>query len=457
MSAHISSGSELTPCGPSSLDDMFNWAPHAYTLLLSEYPEARALFEEQLWCGLNFSSHYSGKGTAESCALQLQKVMLEGFAQHGSVLGKDVSQMPQNPFQCVFAVDKSAVCRKALLATPCRHIFGSIEERLRPDLQSTLLQMEPQARASFSAADKLSQYQNIKDALFSASPPAYSADLKAFCYRHGHDCGIWADMDTRAGSAQASHADDDGDEVYQPLKVNVTGFHCTDWSVRRTGCLPGMGGKTAPSFWKWLCEIKTSAPDITFWECSPFFQEDIIENELGSRYLQATTVVGPHLLGWPVSRLRKFGVLLRKDRLLFLGSDDDFHRVFQRSCALTGDCFFAASPEYVLEMMLQRAKARGHHISKSPGMLPKDIKLQTMLTPATYDRLAEYESKFAGKCGPCGELLFDLDQNPGYSGCGPLVPSMPTHSSVYSSKHRRLLLGRELLFCMGALAETIKS
>ena len=242
-----------------------------------------------------------------------------------------------------------SIARKALLALDSQHVFGKLEDRVRPDLQAQLQMMEP--APSVSVADKEQQHEDIKQALFNADPPAYSAKQTAWCYRHEQPCPIWGDdkMDSE---------DADQDLEDQPFDVNVTGFSCTDFSKRRSTTLPRFAGKTAPAFWKWLCEIKASRPHYAFWECSPFFPEEVIAEEMSDHYNQVTLVTGPTLMGWPVVRLRKFGCLIRKDSINF-GEPEEFHRLFQKQCSLSGDVFFDYAPaDHIVGHMVARAKSR---------------------------------------------------------------------------------------------------
>ena len=156
--------------------------------LLKEFPDAKANLEAILWRGLDVTSHFSGKGTAESIAAQIHDVIRTNVIEHGSVLGKDVNLLPANNFRSIFSCDKNPVCRKALLCMPTEHVFGSIEERVRPDLAQQLDLMLP--AANLSPGDKQAQYDDIKKALFTANPPAFSREQKAHCYQHGAACPI---------------------------------------------------------------------------------------------------------------------------------------------------------------------------------------------------------------------------------------------------------------------------
>ena len=118
----------------------------------------------------------------------------------------------------------------------------------------------------------------------------------------------------------------------------------------------------------------------------------------------------------------------------------------------TGDvCFDLAPAEDIIEHMLFRSRNRGNQPSVASISKPEDIKLESMITPAMNDRIKEYAKLREGKAGPFGEFLVDLDQNAGYAACGPNVPCIPTHSSVYSYRKSRLMLGKELLCSVGVL------
>ena len=101
----------------------------------------------------------------------------------GSVLGKDVSLLPDSSFNSLFSCDKSVTAQKALLAMPCQHVLGGIEERVQPSLEKQLGLMEP--APSMNQADKLSQYEDIKNALFTASPPPSTRVTKLFASSMG--------------------------------------------------------------------------------------------------------------------------------------------------------------------------------------------------------------------------------------------------------------------------------
>ncbi|CAE7807750.1 unnamed protein product [Symbiodinium necroappetens] len=410
--------------------------------LRTQFADAKAIMEQKLRRGIRVSSHYSGKGTGESCASQIERAIRDDVVAEGSAIALDLRCLPQQQFQPVFSVDCSETARKALLATGCKHVFGKIEDRMRPDLQRQLKMMEP--ADTVSCADKEQQHSDIKELLFQAHPPSHTADLQAWCYRRQKNCNIWDGF-----FDDIMDIDEDEEPQPEPYHINVSGFACTDFSRRRATALPRFAGKTAPTFWKWLREIQLCRPHYVFWECSPFFPEEVIANEMDGEYLQITIITGPTLMGWPVTRLRKFGCLIRRD-ILFLGSDKEFHSMFQRQCSVNGDIFFTAAPdEYIVDQMISKAKSRGYYPQKTGDSKPQDFPPDVMITPAMKMRMTNYGKK---RSHPGQAMLVDLDQNENFGSCHECIPSIPTHSSIYSFVKGRLLLGKELLFCMGTLA-----
>ena len=371
----VSSMESMIPCGPKTPESLFMWAPNVYDILKTEFTDARSILERKLWQGARVSSHYSGKGTAESCLSQIENVVRADAMEHGSMLGRSINELREHQFENVFACDKSPIARKALLGMRCQHVFGDLEDRVRPDLKKVLKMMEP--NDSVSQGDKVLQHEAIKKMVLKASPAAFSQENTTYCYQCKQECSIWAGMKSVNEDAESLGDADMG----EPWSIHAAGFSCTDWSRRRTTSLPKFAGRTAPVFWKWLGEVDSLRPHLVFWECSPFFEEAAIDAEMHDNYVQVTVV---NLLGWPVTRLRKFGCLIRRD-IAFLGSSEEFDRLFMRTCALDGDIFYDfASDEYILSQMAARAKARGYEFKMDQSTKPSDVAIDVMITPATY-------------------------------------------------------------------------
>ena len=93
--------------GPDSIEGLFNWASNAYDQLKGEFEDSRSIMEHKLWRGVRLTSHYSGKGTAESCAAQIERVIRQDILSNGSALGRDLSALPPQQFQSIFTCDCS--------------------------------------------------------------------------------------------------------------------------------------------------------------------------------------------------------------------------------------------------------------------------------------------------------------------------------------------------------------
>ena len=444
--------------GPACAAELFNWAKHAFRMLKQKTGVLERL-HALLKGGVQLCSHYSGKGTAESIFHQLETVMRND--QAGPAPSHE-SGRPRS-FQSVFACDHSALARKCLLAIRddagagpgIQHVFGSIEARCAPSMHATLSSLVP--ADVLSAQDKEEQHAQMRKVMFDNLGATFSEDNTAPCYVRNARCPIWGDV--RKSSSKE-------------MRINCSGFSCTDWSSRRMGGLPGFGGKTAPIFHRWVAEMVAFEPDILFWETSPHFPaEYFVQNEeVNSRYQCLALHVSPDELGWPVERKRCFGVWLHRSRIAFHGdlSLREFKSLFcNRKVEISGNVFFAAPDNYVLAHMLKKAASRGHHFREFVSLEELKRKLDVMVSPVTMKRYREYENIFQIRaCEGYGRsdvsdvdakealdvstsFICDLEQSHNFAKSGPLVPSIPTHSSLFSFQARRMLAGAEVLGCMG--------
>ena len=79
---------------------------------------------------------------------------------------------------------------------------------------------------------------------------------------------------------------------------------------------------------------------------------------------------GPEIMGWPTRRPRMFAVGLNRRRLKYIGPDEyvqDFHQIFARSCALSGDSLFVAGPEEVDQELRRMLNVRAAFRPRSPS------------------------------------------------------------------------------------------
>ena len=403
---------QSVPSGPTSLEDLYSWPQTALGILRERRPGCLDLLEHNMTMGGSIITHYSGKGTAEHV-----------FADIGEYLRVEMPSLqtlPEQRFVAASACDATPLCREVL--NSCgrfgpRHLFGDIRNRI-PQQNPPLAGMSP---------------EDVRKYLSEHGAELYTPEAEAYCYRCWDMCPIWSDLELPASPTER-----------RGLLVSAAGFSCTDWSPRRTGKRPGLAGASAPIFFHWLEENKRLRPDILFWENSASFRAEALTDALGAEYVHEFCEMGPDLLGWPQTRPRLFGVAVLRETCLLTGTASEFLSWFLKKVELDGDIFFQAPQAEVDEMMQELAQARGHGRVESPT-------LNMALPPSSMVALQEYAQIRAARAGvTTGAFLCDLEQSPGYAASGSFLPSCPTHSSVYSFKHGRIMTGKEMLGAMGS-------
>ena len=405
----------LDDSAPKSLPEMFQWAEAAWLQLSDECKERVSTLTKQ---GIDLLTFYSGKGTAESIFQQIFQTVA-GTSSDG--------------LRVLAACDRSPVCRQALMSLVAggpKHLFGDICSRVPPEMQEALQRLEPSETDEME--HKAASYEEMRKLLFNGQ--CFSHKSKSHCFVHGQYCGLWEGLepDTRQKS--------------QKLVVVVAGASCTDFSRRRTGPCPKLSGKTTKPFFIFLAEVKCLGPDLFFYENVPNWPVEQLQEWLPA-YENFYVRVSPDSFGYPMSRPRVFGVLMKKERIVFSGSTDDFYSL-QTALAASGDIYFHAPDAAVRSSQWRRAKGRGNvhpHVNVDASSIP----LTDQVTPTTFARYLEYEKLRHTRQGVDGSFLADLDQNPQFGSCGPILPSLPTHNSVFSFSRGRFLLGTEFLAAMG--------
>ena len=361
-----------------------------------------------LFQGVQLVTHYSGKGTAESIVKQLEEVLREDLRTSGQLASRRLHGLADAQFRCVSACDQLPVCQEMLVEVGAEHVFGALESRVKPQIYTQLKPLMPTNDGFKSLSKEKLEEKNLafRDELFRKRAKAYTSGNTCWCFRHGAQCPIWGDIDLGAKATAAS----------EPGVISVAGFSCVDFSPREGSAALRLAGKTAPSFWSWLAEVLVLEPTLVFYENGPNFNGEVFEQvpEIWQMYAHQDVLVSPSHLGWPVSRLRRFGVLVHRYKAIFNGSGNEFLHVFRRSCSLSGDIFWSLSPEeYVIAELLKKARKRGHHFRGAQTLeeLKGRENLKYMVTPTTMDRMVAYEKLRPMKEGLNGNYIVDLDQS----------------------------------------------
>lgn len=162
------------------------------------------------------------------------------------------------------------------------------------------------------------------------------------------------------------------------------------------------------------------------------------------------------MLGWPVRRKRAFSCGLNLKTCAWLGPTDpekladDFLSFFQEQVVCDGNVFLQSGLEEVNAEIIRMAGLRGHSCDVEDV---SHLQHHQIFSPGQLVRLQEYGSlaRQALEKDPDSAFFADLDQNAhtGSSTCGPMIPSLLTHGSLYSFSRGRIMTGSELLFTHG--------
>lgn len=162
-------------------------------------------------------------------------------------------------------------------------------------------------------------------------------------------------------------------------------------------------------------------------------------------------MAGPDLFGWPCLRPRSLTMLGLKRRVKFVSSMEVFVRLFGRHVAMPGSVFWVA-PKDAVDAELQR-------LCECSGSPVAGSSFRSALPAGMKTRLHTYElflrSEFRGgqvQIDP-SDLIYDLNQNPGFGGTNSLLPTLTQTCTLWSSKHGRTLTGKEHLLAMGLRLE----
>ena len=425
--------------GPSKAAEMFSWAQNVWEALS---PARQSLLAKNVEEGIELLTVYSGKGSAESIFHQVADHVLQ---EKMRAAGEPGQQPVQSVLRVSSACDKKPLCRGVLgglAAAQPEHIFGDICGRVRADVRAEVEKKLP--KSSATRAEKASSNEAVRKHLFENGRRAFNQDVAAFCHRHGRNCRIWESVETVTPQSR------------DKLVIAAAGTSCTDYSPRRTGEAPGLAGPTAHPFYVWLGEMRTLKPDMVFYENVPGFPADKLTERLPG-YTNHQIMAFSVDYGFPVSRKRIFGVLTLNETSVLDVDLISFEKEFKRACQTNGDVFFLAPPEDVLSAYEDRAKSRGNFIRRAgsreswtPEQFLNVLDLSKVVTCTMLNRVDDYENWLAARFAEADACyILDLDQNPGFSSVGSLIPSVPTHSSLYSLQKKRLLTGNEALASYG--------
>ena len=242
----------------------------------------------------------------------------------------------------------------------------------------------------------------------------------------------------------------------RPLTLAIAGTPCLPFTS--LGLRQGLTHDAMESWYLWAQEMEQAAFDVTLLENSDKFPKQLLRDALGKRSCLKFATFGSEELGWPVRRLRTYGVALHAENVVWIGPavedvTEDFLSWFGRSCALDGDAFVGLDSDEGYDAHL-KVLAGNRGIYPSPEQLTSLRNDWTRLLPIaaleTFEAAsAEYSNGTGAKVGLSGAYLADVSQSPHRARGGAWIPTVARSSWLVSLSKRRVLTPDEIDLAMG--------
>ena len=375
--------------------------------------------------GLRLTSYCSGKGSAETIIAHIAAALQE----QGMVSASQT-------FQCRACVEFDPVAQRVLAAhtglSSAQHHFGDINDQVTSTVKATFDKLEGSSKLRDRASEqRSSDHDNIYDSMKELLGDMGKAALteRAFCHKHGTQCLLFeAQTDKQA-----------------PLQVVVAGNPCRDWS--RRGKQLRMAGQTARPWHIFVAQIRANAEsiDIVLCELTDCVPESLYRESFGDLFVLCSSVVSPKTLGYPMSRPRRYTIMVNAHRCSTTGSFQALMDMFCTKPQFPASDYFMAPRIQVQSTRAQLARKRGHVFAAG-----QDVPDEFLLSPSAFRRLQEWQELLASRPDK-HDLLWDFGQNPGFSLCGPCVPTLTESSGcqIFGVAANREMIALEHMSTMG--------
>ena len=142
------------------------------------------------------------------------------------------------------------------------------------------------------------------------------------------------------------------------LHLEVGGNICTPWSTQNQDAREWLSEESLSAL-VWLASLAHHAPDAALGECTPAFPESAF-GVLMPMFSAHSCVFGPDLLGLPISRVRRYTMLLNSNacKPMVDLSLKTVSEMVGRKVVATGMMFLQASPKQVKKHLDRMAGAK---------------------------------------------------------------------------------------------------
>ena len=409
------------PEGPCSLQEVLDFPDFVWQRLFTGSGAAEDRLQrlkDVLKRGIDLSSQYSGKGTAETAAAHLaKKFSAEGLQQSWLQVASafDIKGFARDVLKCHTGISRPHC------------VFSDMHVCLSQPGKDDLAGMEPEKSAAPDV--KAAAYERMIKHVKTHAADLFPRNQKGPCFMHGRL---------------------DGCEVF-PKRTNpdsllmyVAGQVCKD--VSRRGSRQGFAGAHTKAYVVWLGMVRARQPELFVHEITTSAEaKDRLHEDLKDLYdIHTYNCLSPHDLGIPVQRLRQYSVGILRNKLLFVGSWQDFFSLLRSRCVLSGDIFFQSTREEQQEVARGMASRHGWYVGQGDC-----ASLEEQLTPAQMRRFHEYK-KLAQEKGVTGFYTFDVGQDVGFGPlCQNLAPCLVSHGQLVHGQRDVVATPMEHLLIMG--------
>lgn len=423
---------KLNSWGPTTAKEMWAWNKRLIEdLCESVGREARLL--QSTKGGLLVTTSYSGMRTPENAIV----------AMHPLLPGCDIDQVK---FLC--SCDNGKVPTHISLIgklLPPEHHFSDLDDRLPADMNDFLDSMEkefPVAPPNCQHKDAIpllqqraEGYRAMGKYLMSMHARVFKTKFSSPCIRH------------HKGDYEVNYYDEQYHDMLgngmDPISMEICGAVCVGASP--LGLQHGLAHSSMRALHTWCATMRGTTPDVIIWECAAnaVYMQTVkwwLEDKYSVVFIQHP---GPRGLGHPMYRPRTYGILINKARFRFMGSEEEYFKVFGANCSLDGSAFFIAGESRQLKELRRLAEVRGF----LPPADPNGYDWLQLCADGMKKRAVEHEQlreKYTSKVSET--YICDLEQRPtaGSHG-GEDFNSLVTHGFIYDFGTKRALVAEEHL------------
>ena len=318
-----------------------------------------------------------------------------------------------------------------------KHVFAGILEMLPEKEQRKIAGMRPEAddNNQMKRAAYAKQYEYIKANKALLFPKAAQAHN---CTRHAGLCTIEWQCAEDVPPSQC------------PLRENFSGPLCKPWTPY--GQRLKDADETIEFFHLWVARMSESDYDLVFLENSELFEWFRFRDAMLPRFEVYYIINGIQDMGFPMGRVRLYGVAINRATMLWAGPSennavvDSFNEIFGCKVMLDADVYAGLdSTENIHAHKVDLAHLRGMY--SDIDALP----MNAFFSPCAQETLKTLEAMYRKsiKTGANGALVGDLSQSPSRVRAGPWLPAMARSSLLMSFSRQHIFTPNEIDFAMG--------